>query len=211
MAGDMIQVVKGGDVRTISRSQLPGFTAAGFTVAAASSPTTSPYWQGGTAGTGPTDAQVAAANAAAPTAVSPFTPASPDIVGDTYFDVLLKQTEAQSGTARQQAQGNYDTFIKQLKEGRALFDENNAKTYAQSLQKINENAYARGVGQSGIRQGNFTEAKTTNDFNVKQQDIADQQKQEIANADLNNRLQSITSSEANTRAALKSPYATYQY
>lgn len=140
-----------------------------------------------------------------------FTPAAPDTVADTYFDVMLKDIEQTSRVQTERANQGYDTFVRYLKEGRALFDEDLSRSYAKSLSKINENAYARNVGRSGIRENNFREAGTERDFQVKQKDIQDRQKEEIANEERRQRLQDIEMSAARSRASMKSPYATYQY
>ena len=45
---------------------------------------------------------------------TPYTPAGPDVVGDTYFDLALKQVEEQSVAGAGKIERGYETFIRTI-------------------------------------------------------------------------------------------------
>lgn len=143
--------------------------------------------------------------------VNPYTPAGANAVENSYFDVLLKQTQDNAERQRQVAQQSHDTLVKQMKESRQLFNEDLSRSYGEKLQKANESAYSRGVGNSGIQTNAVNTTTNEKNFQVKNQDLLDKQKQEIADQSLQNQLSSIAASEASSRASFKSPYANYSY
>lgn len=143
--------------------------------------------------------------------VNPYTPAAPNVVDDTYFDVLLKNTQSQFDMQRNQAQQQHDTLVKHMKESRELFNEDLSRSYGEKLQKANEAAYARGVGNSGIQKNAINTETTDKNFQVKNQDLLEKQKQEIADQDLQQKMDAISQSQAQSRASYKSPYANYSY
>ncbi len=143
--------------------------------------------------------------------VKAFTPATPDVVGDTYFDTLLKQTQQEYQAQRGLAQQSYSQFTQQLKESRQLFNKNLEQSYGKALQKVNVNAYDRGVGDSGVKTENFRDTTKDKEYTNEQRDFEDKQREAIASTDLQNRLDAIGRTEERARASFKSPYGQYSY
>ncbi len=152
---------------------------------------------------------------AATSGTQQFVGARPDAVADTYFDEILREIETGAQTARQRADQSREVFVRQLKQGRELFDADLGRTYAKSLQQINERAYARGLGNSGIKQEDFYGATTEKDTASKTRDVYDAQRQELKNMDYQNTLADIARSEESSKRSLDRntarPYAQFSY
>lgn len=147
--------------------------------------------------------------------VKKFTPAVNDPVEETYFDEILRNIEDDAQALRNRAQQSHETFIKHLKEGRELFDEDLSRQYGKSLQKLNEGQYMRGLASSGVRDAAFSDVTADRDFTVKDRNITDAQKQEVKRQDLSYQLDSINRTEMQTKQArdraMASPYAKFSY
>lgn len=144
--------------------------------------------------------------------INKFTPKGPDVVNDTYFDNLMKMADESYSAQRGKANQQYTTLLQYIKEDRELFDEDQSRTYAKTLQKVNENAYARGVGDSGIKEENITDTTQEDQFKTKQQNVYESQKKNLASQDLQYSLGSINRAQNATRESLsRSPYANYAY
>ena len=143
--------------------------------------------------------------------ITPNAPAGPDVVGDTYFDVMLKNIEKQSGESSRVSQQGFDSFLANLKRDRQLFNKDLERDYGKALEQINVQSYARGVGDSGIKTKGFDEAETTKDLTTEKRDVSDQQREIAARQDFENAEAMRKLGEQRQRASLKSPYANYQY
>jgi len=139
------------------------------------------------------------------------TPASPDLVGDTYFDTLLTNLDKTSAEQSRISQQGLDTYLAYLKKDRQLFNEGMARSYGQALQKANINAYDRGLGDSGVKTENFRDTTTEKDYTEKQRDFSDQKAEVQARQQFENNEVMRKLAEERTRASIKSPYAEYQY
>lgn len=147
--------------------------------------------------------------------VKKFTPAVNDPVEETYFDEMLRSVEDDATRARGIARQSYDTFIKHLKEDRALFDEDLGRQYGKQLQQQNQGTYNRGLANSGIRNEAFRDTTQDRDFSTKQRETFDKQKEEIKTQDLNNQFAQIAATERQNRQSLDrakaSPYAKFSF
>lgn len=146
--------------------------------------------------------------------VAGFSKATPDAEEEDYFDNLLRQIEQESASARAAANQSHDTLVKQLKESRQLYDKDLERTYGRALEKANIGIYNRGVEDSGLKGRDFGYLTEDKQYQTEQKDLLDKQKQEIADIDLKQRLDTIARSEErakfNASNAVRT-YADYSY
>ena len=198
-------VKNGSDIRVVMDTQAPGFQSAGFQIVGQAPEETSigPYF--GSIPKEPSYKDIVTGN------VGNYSPAPVDPLEETYLDEMFRQIETESTAQKRNTQESYGTLVGQLKESRDLWNKDLEKTYGRTLEKANVSVYDRGIQDSGIRGQKTTEISENKAYTTEQRDLLEKQKQEIADQDLKQRLESIARSEERSRSSYKSPYAAYSY
>lgn len=149
--------------------------------------------------------------------VTVYKPASVDPVEENYFDTALRLVEEKATEQRSQAQASYNTLVQQLKESRELFNTNLESEYGKALEQANIDVYARGIGESGIKENIVGDVTGEKEYKSEQQDLLDKQKKEIASQELQDKMANIALQEKSSKfnisasRASDNPYAKYSY
>lgn len=143
--------------------------------------------------------------------VKPFVGATPDYVEDTYFDVMLKDIDNIAAQKTKAAKGQYNLFVEHLKKDRQLFQKDLERNYARTLQRQNEQAYSRGMGNSGNRIDQFKTTKEDRDFSDEANDLNLLKQQDVSREAYEQRIKDIQTEAAQAKKSIKSPYASYSY
>lgn len=147
--------------------------------------------------------------------VTPFTPSVPDPIEENYFDTALREVEESASRSRGRTETSYRTLVQQMKEGRELFNKNQERDYGRALENININAYARGVGDSGIKTRDIREVGTEKALQTEEKNLFEKQKLQIADEERRQRLEDIATQERRSKYAVSTsragdnPYAKY--
>lgn len=135
-----------------------------------------------------------------------------DVVEDTYFDVMLKDIQGEYGAQRQSVESGYETFLKQVKQDRELFNVSLEKDYGKALESLNISTQNRGVqGAGGIQGRQTTDITKEKDLNVERQNILESQKKYLASEQRQESLDSIARAETRSRSRATSAYSNSPY